>query len=146
MDPDRFYRSGEKIPRNSKHEIRNIKQIRNPNSKCSKRGIFHKETMSPHEQRYEKEDMPINFLFWSLKFKTFEFVSDFGFRHSDFNRKRFQTPPSRALPEASRSAGGEALKSVATRGCSYKLALMLVGATSWSRPQSSFIPALETVS
>jgi hypothetical protein len=53
---------------NSKSEIRNPKQARNPNAQNSKR------------KRLDAWKM---FLFWSFEFWSFEFVSDFGFRASD---------------------------------------------------------------
>ena len=82
--------------------MRNTKQIQNPNSQCSKSKMFETYT---HRHRHETKPLLV-FCFGHSKFRVFEFVSDFEFRHSDLKCKYLQIPPSRALSDASRYAGG----------------------------------------
>jgi hypothetical protein len=66
---------GRRAPKeNSKHEIRNPKQIRNPKHQCSKQG--RPETRNSNIEIRNVSDLP--------SFRAFEFLSSFGFRVSSF--------------------------------------------------------------
>ena len=77
-DSNRFYSCGVKKAKNSKHEIRNTKQFKNPNDPMTKTIFIWRISSRNFLQGINYAAVVLNFEFWS-----FEFVSNFVLSISD---------------------------------------------------------------